>query len=259
MDNQWIRPDQPLAIAHRGNAVAAPENTLAAYQQAFSDGVDMIETDVNISKDGQLIIIHDSTLDRTTNLSGNVHDHTLEELRQADVGSWFHANFSNERIPTIQEAMDFSDRFQLAMCFEVKGLGTQRSFVIAEKLVDIIQKHNAFDRIFLSSYYHDALAQAKIKAPQLMLAPEKLPDDVEPDIEDMLHQAEALKAEVIQLHYRYLYPEVLNACHDAGVAIWVWPTTLEEEIKPALDLGADGVMGDNPALAKMLINKKKVN
>jgi len=255
MNNPWIRPQKPLVIAHRGNAVAAPENTLAAYQRAHEDGADMIETDVNISKDGHLVIIHDSKLDRTTNLTGNVHDYMLEELRSADAGIRFSAQFKGERIPTIDEAFSFSNRHQMPMCFEVKGLGTDRSFVIAKKLVEYISQHNAFDRIFLSSYYHDALLEAKKIAPQLMLAPEKLPDDVEPDIDDALRQATSLNAEVLQIHYRYLYPDVLRTMHDAGIAVWVWPTTLEEEIVPAINTGADAVMGDNPALAKLLVEK----
>lgn len=255
MKNSWIRAQQPLVIAHRGNAVTAPENTLAAYHQAFKDGADMIETDVNISKDGHLVIIHDSTLNRTTNLTGNVHDFTLEELRLADAGIQFGADFKGERIPTIEEAFQFSGQHQMAMCFEVKGLGSERSFVIAKKLVEYIGKYNAFDKIFLSSYYHDALAEAKKMAPQLMLAPERLPDDVEPDINEALRQATSLKAEVLQIHYRYLYPDVLRSLHDAGIAVWVWPTTLQDEIMPAIKAGADAVMGDNPALARLLVKQ----
>lgn len=255
MENPWIRTQQPLVIAHRGNAVAAPENTLAAYHQAYEDGAEMIETDVNISKDGHLVIIHDSTLNRTTNLTGNVHDFTLAELRSAEAGNQFGTNFKGERIPTIDEAFSFSDQYQMPMCFEVKGLGTERSIVIAKKLVEYIGKYNAFDKIFLSSYYHDALAEAKKMAPQLMLAPERLPDDVEPDIPEALRQATSLGAEVLQIHYRYLYPDVLHSLHEAGIAVWAWPTTLEEEIIPAIEAGADAVMGDNPALAKFLVTQ----
>lgn len=255
MGNPWIRTNRPLIIAHRGNGVIAPENTLAAYQQAFEDGAEMVETDVNISKDDHLVIIHDSTLDRTTNLSGNVHDYTLDELQQADAGAWFNAEFKGERIPTVQDAMLFSKEKGMAMCFEVKGLGTLRSTQIARRLVQLIQDHDAFDRIFLSSYYHEALAVAKNLAPHLMLAPERLPDDVEPEIQEALRQAQSLNAEVLQLHYRFLYPDILKSLHEAGIAVWAWPTTTEEEIIPAIRTGTDGVMGDDPALAKKLVNQ----
>ncbi len=100
--------NRPMVIAHRGNTVNAPENTLAAYQIAVEEGAEMIETDVHISKDGRLVIMHDSSLGRTTNFTGYVHEYTLEELRTADAGSWFSSSFKDERIPTIEEAMDFS-------------------------------------------------------------------------------------------------------------------------------------------------------
>lgn len=255
MENPWIRTKRPLVIAHRGNTVAAPENTLSAYQIAVDDGAEMIETDVHISKDGHLVIMHDSALDRTTNLSGYVHEYTLEELRTADAGSWFSSSFKGERIPTIEEAMDFSKRNNLYMCFEVKGGGTPRSTMISTQLVEIIQKYDAFESIFMSSYHHDALSVAKNIAPELMLAPERLPDNVEPDIPEALRQANELGAEVLQLHYRYLYPDILEALRNANVAVWAWPTTTEEEILPAIKTGADAVMGDDPALAIQLVNQ----
>ena len=255
MENPWIRTKCPMVIAHRGNTVAAPENTLAAYQIALDDGAEMIETDGHISKDGHLVIMHDSSLERTTNFSGYVHEYTLEELRTADAGSWFSPSFKDERIPTIEEAMDFSKKNDLYMCFEVKGGGSPRSTMISTQLVEIIRKYAALDSIFMSSYHHEALSAAKNIAPELMLAPERLPDNVEPDIPEALRQANELGAEVLQLHYKYLYPDVLKALRDANVAVWAWPTTTEEEILPAIKTGADAVMGDDPALAVQLVNR----
>ncbi len=255
MENPWIRMNRPMVIAHRGNTVNAPENTLAAYQIAVEEGAEMIETDVHISKDGRLVIMHDSSLGRTTNFTGYVHEYTLEELRTADAGSWFSSSFKDERIPTIEEAMDFSKKTGLYMCLEVKGGGTPRSTMISTQLVEIIRKYDAFDSVFLSSYHHDALSAAKIIAPELMLAPERLPDNVEPDIPEAVRQANELGAEVLQLHYKYLYPDVLKALRDANVAVWAWPTTTEEEILPAIKTGVDAVMGDNPALALQLVNR----
>ncbi|MCD6576876.1 MAG: hypothetical protein J7K66_02545 [Anaerolineaceae bacterium] len=255
MTNSWIRLQRPLDIAHRGDGVAAPENTLSAYQKAYEAGAEMIETDVNITKDGHLVIIHDGTLDRTTNFTGYVHEYTLEELRRADAGSWFNPMFAGEHIPTIEEAFEFAKKNGIYMCFEVKGRGTARSTAISTQLVEIIREYDAFDSTFMSSYYHDSLAAAKKIAPQLMLAPERLPDDVEPDIPEALRQANDLGAEVLQLHYKYLYPEVIQAMHEADIALWVWPTTTKDEILPAIKRGADAVMGDDPGLALQLINQ----
>jgi glycerophosphoryl diester phosphodiesterase len=116
-----MQAPRKLLIAHRGASAYAPEHTLAAYRLALQQGADYVEQDLQISKDGVLVCLHDLTLERTTNVEDvfperavpvngrrtfNVSDFTLEELKQLDAGSWFHADFRNERIPTFQEAID---------------------------------------------------------------------------------------------------------------------------------------------------------
>ncbi|WP_180954524.1 glycerophosphodiester phosphodiesterase family protein [Bacillus sp. V5-8f] len=96
----------PLKIAHRGAAGYCPENTMAAFKKAMDLGVDFIEIDVQLSKDGKLVVIHDPTLERTTNGSGNVRDYDLCELRELDAGSWFHPHFKGEKIPVFEELLE---------------------------------------------------------------------------------------------------------------------------------------------------------
>ena len=87
--NSWICPEKPLVIAHRGYSLAAPENTLLSYQKAIEAGADMLEVDINLTRDGQLVMIHDHQLERTTNGTGFVHDHSLSELKELDAGFHF--------------------------------------------------------------------------------------------------------------------------------------------------------------------------
>lgn len=256
MSNPWIKRERPLVVAHRGNSVAAPENTLPAYESATKLGVDMIETDVNISKDGVLVMIHDWYMARTTDLKGAaVHDFTIDELRKADAGSWKGKEFNGVKIPLTEEALAFGKKAGIYMCFEVKGGNPKRANVIAEKLVELFQKYDAFEWAFMSSYHHDALELAKKAYPQLLLAPERLPDDVEPDVDEALRQVRRLNAEVLQIHHRYLYPDFMKAIRDADIALWAWPATSEEEILKSIQTGADAVMGDDPKLAIELVNK----
>jgi glycerophosphoryl diester phosphodiesterase len=255
MSNPWIRENRPLIIAHRGHGVAAPENTISAYQLAVEAGTEMIETDVNITKDGKLVIIHDWRLGRTTDLKGKVHEFTLQEIQKADAGSWFDKKYKGEKIPTLEEAMEFGKENNIYMCFEVKSDNSERSIEISTRLVESFKKNNAFEWAFMSSYYHESLAEAKRRAPQLMLAPERIPDDVEPDLEEAFRQVRSLKSEVLQIHYKYLYPSIVRAMREEGIALWAWPTTTEEEIIPAIKTGADGVMGDDPTLAVKLVNE----
>ena len=97
--------DQPLVIAHRGFSGVAPENTLAAFRKAIDVGADMFELDVLLSQDEHVVVIHDDTLERTTNGTGKVIDHTLAELQALDAGSWFSPEFAGEPIPTLEDAL----------------------------------------------------------------------------------------------------------------------------------------------------------
>ena len=96
-----------LMIAHRGASGHAPENTLAAFRKAVALGVSFIETDLQLTHDARLVAIHDDTVNRTTNGQGAVHDLTLEEIRKLDAGSWFGSEFTGERVPTLEEILDF--------------------------------------------------------------------------------------------------------------------------------------------------------
>src|ERR1700751_4542895 len=109
-----------LAIAHRGASGYAPENTLAAFRRAVTMGAGFIETDLQLSRDARLVALHDATVNRTTNGQGAVHDMTLGELRRLDAGSWFGSEFAGERIPTVEEILDFAKRPDLVFYLEVQ-------------------------------------------------------------------------------------------------------------------------------------------
>src|SRR5258705_12246401 len=95
----------PVVVAHRGSSAITPENTLAAFRQASSDGAAAVELDVRLSKDGEVVVIHDEKLHRTTGGRGRGSDFSLKELRQLSAGSWFHKEFSSETIPTLAEIL----------------------------------------------------------------------------------------------------------------------------------------------------------
>jgi glycerophosphoryl diester phosphodiesterase len=255
-DTRWIGRARPLTIAHRGHSIALPENTLEAYRRAIELGVDMIECDVNRTKDGELVMIHDWTLDRTTTASGRVEEVTLDEIRSLDAGSRFDRSYANVRIPTTAETLDLAREAGILMCFEVKGETPAHFKRVAEQLVDLFVAKDALGWAFMSSYDHDALAAAKAKVPELMLAPERLPDDVPAVVEEAVRQAEALGAEVIQNHWRYVTSELVDGLHDRGIGIWTWPTTEDEGIIRSLDAGVDGVMGDDVSAMVRLVGER---
>src|SRR5713226_3974996 len=113
-----------LVIAHRGASGYAPENTFAAFRKALAMGATFIETDLQLSRDARFVALHDPTVNRTTNGQGSVHDMTLADLRKLDFGSWFGSEFSGERIPTLEEILEFCKKNDVMFYLEIKPSGS---------------------------------------------------------------------------------------------------------------------------------------
>ena len=134
-------------IAHRGASAYAPENTLAAFDKALDLGAADVEFDVHFGADGQVVVIHDDTVDRTTNGAGAVAALTLAQLKSLDAGSWFAAQFSEERIPTLVELLErYKDRLHFHI--EVKG----RAEHLSEKTIDLVRDHGWLDSVTITSF-----------------------------------------------------------------------------------------------------------
>jgi glycerophosphoryl diester phosphodiesterase len=255
MTNPWRRTDRPLAISHRGHSVEYPENTRIAYEKAIELGAEMIECDVNMTRDGKLIMIHDWKLDRTTNGTGRVSDYTWDEIQRLDAGSKFGPQFAGAAIPTTEDTLLFYREAGILGCFEVKGENEAQAKHIASALVDLMKKHQTFDYALMSGYNHPAMALAKSMAPELVLAPERLPDDAPPDPPEAVRQAQALGANILQHQYTVLTPEVMDVLHAADIAVWSWSTTDEQSMVESIALKADALMGDDVRLMIELLDK----
>jgi len=140
-------------IAHKGASGLAPENTMAAFEKALELGVDQIELDVRHTKDEEIIVFHDQRLDRIARdtlgnkINGDVHDYTLEEIKQFDVGSWYDSHYKDERIPTLKEVLDFVDG-RCKVLIEIKHMDHPHYHDFSEKLVEVVlQEKNGEDRI----------------------------------------------------------------------------------------------------------------
>jgi hypothetical protein len=130
-------------------------------------------------------------------------------------------------------------------CFEVKGENEAEAKRIASALVDLFVKHKALDYALMSGYNHPALALAKAKVPELTLAPERLPDDTPADLDDIVRQAKALGTQIMQHQYTVLTAEVMAAYHGIDVGVWSWTVNSEQSLIDSINLGADGLMGDD--------------
>ena len=149
-------------IAHRGASSYAPENTHAAFDMAINMGVKHIELDVHSSKDGQLVVIHDDTLNRTTNGNGNVTDHTLKELKALDAGSWFDHKYSEEKLCTLEEILvEYKSAVHLHV--EIKGNTPN----LAQKTCDMIRSFNAIEKTIITSFWMPRLVETREYAPEI--------------------------------------------------------------------------------------------
>ena len=255
--NTWLREHRPLAVAHRGHSIAYPENTLEAYRKAIELGVEMIECDVNITSDGTLVMMHDPTLDRTTIGTGRVSAATWEEIQRLDAGGKFKPEFAGARIPSTEETLLLYKETGTLSCFEVKGADAEESNRIALRLVELFVKHNMLDTAFMSSYHHEVLQLAKSKCPELLLAPERLPDYAPPDPPEAVRQAKSFPAPVLQHQYTVLTEEVVRVLHENEIAVWSWSTTDEASMVLSIELGADALMGDDVQLMLEILNRMR--
>ena len=254
-NNPWLREYRPLSVAHRGHSIAYPENTLEAYRKAIELGVEMIECDVNITHDGTLVMMHDPTLDRTTTGTGRVSAATWEEIQRLDAGRKFKAEFAGIKVPSAEETLLLFKEAGILSCFEVKGADGDESDQIALGLVDLFMKHQMLDKAFLSSYHHEALYLAKSKCSELLLAPERLPDDALADPPEAVRQAKRFDAPVLQHQYTVLTADVVRALHENEIAVWSWSTTDEPSMLFSIDVGADALMGDDVQLMSEVLNR----
>lgn len=158
MKNYWTQSEKNIYVAaHRGFSEKFPENTMAAFRAAIALGVDQIETDIRITKDGELVLVHDGTVDRTSNGTGVVHDKTLSELRELDFGSWKGERFKGEKIVTFIEFMELvKDLPDITLDIELKEYPYQGweevSYSVADRVLKIVDEYGFTDRIVINSF-----------------------------------------------------------------------------------------------------------
>lgn len=154
-----FQSDTLIWQGHRGASAQCPENTLPAFHKAVELGADMIELDVRLTKDNQIIVMHDGHLNRTTNGTGRVIDKTLAEIRDLDAGSWFDTAFSGTRVPTLSEV--FAELPNVRLNIEMKTAPVAQAEPLVSKVIECALDMEALDRVLLSSFDHEAVYLAR--------------------------------------------------------------------------------------------------
>ncbi len=163
--------DNFIIIAHRGASAYFPENTMIAFKKAIELGAEMIELDVALSKDGVPVVFHDARLNKHTNGRGYLSNYTLNELKQLDAGSWFDPQFSNQKIPTLEEVLKFASG-TIAINIEIKREAVSDSIFggIEQKVIQLVNEFDMQNHVLFSSFDYRALLHLKQLAPDIPVA-----------------------------------------------------------------------------------------
>ncbi len=235
-----------LNIAHRGASALAPENTMAAFERAIDLGADVVELDLHLTRDGELVVIHDDTLDRTTDGRGPVHERSLEELKRLDAGRWFGQAFVGQRIPTLSEVLDrFAKKLPLAL--EVKA-GSTFFPGIEERVVAALRQHSAIEQAAVASFDHFALRRLKEIEPTLRTAALLVGRPV-----PMSAIGGACAADAMALEASLVTKSEVEACRAAGLQLVVWVVNEPDQMRRFIGLGVDGIITDRPDLLRLAL------
>ncbi len=241
----------PVVCGHRGDCASRPEQTIGAYIRAIELGASAIELDVRLSKDGRLIAIHDATVERTTNGTGQVKTMSAETLQGLDAGSWFDPRFSHYRIPMLAEVLDqVSGDFRL--CIEIKDDGMAKDVALA--LGDFLAKSKSNREIVISSFNFDCLAFLKAKLGVIRLVP-WMPEDRPADLDRDLYSVKGLQAIGMFHTASLLSREYVEAVRTAGIETWIWSGASRAEIHQAVSLGADVISCGDVEMACSVIRE----
>lgn len=234
------RDDEVGIISHRGAAAVAPENTLSATSIAIELGADFIEVDVQLTADGVPVLMHDDTLDRTTNGRGAVSAHTFAEIRALDAGSWFSADFAGEQVPTLEEFVDLLAPAPTGALVELKGEWPEERI---SEVMDLLRSHQMLNRIALQSFELPTLEVLQELAPEYakVLLTRELGEEV-------LETARELRVSAIGARAALYDDEPESVAHIRALGIGALVYTLNDEDRwaEAVDRGNDLVITDDP-------------
>jgi len=227
-----------LAIAHRGASGHAPENTLAAFRRAVSQGVSFIETDLHLTRDAHFVAIHDDTVDRTTGGHGAVNQLTLAEIRRLDAGSWFASEFIGERVPTLVEILEFTRKHDVVFYLELKPSGFWGG---EHALISNLRDSGEIPRVMVISFDPVILAGLRKLEPTLMTG--LLHDG---KIQDPFEKAVEIGARQLAVRGDLVTPNFLKEAHKRDLQVVCWTINSPAHMRLLESSGVDGIMSDYP-------------
>ena len=229
----WIR------IAHRGASGNAPENTLAAFKKAIEIGVDAVELDLHGTADGEVVAIHDPSLDRTTNLRGNVNQTTLETIKHADAGGWFASEFADESVPTLAEALECLGKRAIAV-LEIKDP------LISEAVVAKIHEIHTPDLTVIISFHTAILQAVRSLAPRIPTGWLIGNQNNHASPVQLCQQLGKLGSPLLNVNHQLITAEFAYEVRRRGITLWCWTVDDLNRMREMKALGVQGITSNHP-------------
>jgi glycerophosphoryl diester phosphodiesterase len=244
---------QPVIFAHRGASAQAPENTLAAFELALAQNADGIELDVKLSADGQVVVIHDSTVKRTTGSDGRVKDLSLGQLQSLEAGSFFSEKFRGEKIPTLEEVFEIVGK-RTFINVELTNYNTPRDQLV-EKVCSLVKKNELQNRVMFSSFFASNLSKARLYLPDVprgLLAMNGIFGAWARSFGFAFGRYEALHP-----HLKDVTSQQVQRVHRLNRRIHVWTVNRAEDMRRLFHWGVDAIFTDDPLLAVQVRNERR--
>jgi len=234
---------RPKVIGHGGAKGYAPKDTRASFEKALELGVDIVELDLHQTKDGTLVVYHDPYLDRVTDHRGLIGEIWIKELKNIDVGSWFDPKFKNERILTLEEAIDLI-LHKTDLIIELKQASSnndRRYEGFEERVLKVLNRKNAKKRVLITSFDHYSLKRLKKLDPSIRISLLFGANWV-----TLWEEVELLKPEAIHPHWVFTTRKMIEEAHNRGLKVNVWVVNEENWMRELISWGVDGIVTDYP-------------
>jgi glycerophosphoryl diester phosphodiesterase len=236
--SQSLRRRKPAVVAHRGSSGTAPENTLSAVRQAISSGAVMCEVDVHTTRDGQIVVMHDSDVSRTTDGRGLIAEMDLAEIRRLDAGSWFKDDFAGEGVPTLGQVMDALGQ-SMDICIEVKNADPSQ-------VLDCVLSRGFLSKSIMFDFNHDRLYAARnLESGLRTLALGVREANLVALKTDLLDAAGAA--------YSHTSPELVDSVHDMDLALFVYTANHEDQMRQLAEWGVDAIITNFPRICVSVV------
>lgn len=229
--------------AHRGSSKYAPENTLAAIDVAIKNGSDFAEVDIQETKDGEIVILHDENLSRTTGLDKNIWEVTLDEIKELDAGIWFNEKFKGSRIPTLEELIDYSKN-KIKLNIEIKTNGHEKTLI--PKLINLIKEKDIIDSCVVTSRDYNALQEIEAIEPKI-----KTGYILYVTVKNLRN----LNVDFYSVEETYVTKEFIKLAHKIGREVHVWTINEVNDMEKFINFGVDNIITDNDKVLRAKLDE----